>query len=284
MPADPAAAPSRALGPPTPAVRRQALRAGASKVFFRLSKASPRVKGRPQAGPGPQTFGGIEEAVGGVLTDQNGRFVRYEVRLNKDEYDFLRQNNLWSRRGQDYYTNTLKKTIKFPEGNLQTGAVGAIEIKAAWKVLSPSEVTGKRFYMTKGVVFNDEKDNHPSVVTLGLVGLHIIHKTQRQPTWICATFEHVDNLRPAPGSPPGAKASFNNPDCLPLQCPPNEQTASQPYTELGPDGRPLNKPVQVVRVNPVGDPSADGLNQDLPEAAARLCVGQLPARERAVDG
>lgn len=246
-----------------PAVRRQARQAGVRKVFSRLSKASPALKKKPRAvGASLQTFAGIEEAVGGVLTDQNGRFVRYEVHLNQDEYSFLRLNNLWSRKGQDYYTNTLKKTITFPEGNRQTGFVGAIELKAAWKVLSASEIKGRRFYMTTGVIYNNEKNQNPSVATLGLVGLHIIHKTQSQPKWIWSTFEHVDNVAPPPGSPLGAKASFNNPECPPFICPPNVQTASQPYTELNPaTGRPLNAPVQVMRVNPVGDPSVDGLNK-----------------------
>lgn len=254
------------------AARRLAQQSGARTVFFRLSKGSAEVKGKLRAGAGrgkaspaaqanQNSLTGIEEAVGGVLTDQNGRFVRYEVRLNQDEYNYLTQNNLWNRKGQDYFTNTLKKTITFPIGQISTGAIGAIEIKAAWKVLSASEIAGKRFYAIKAVIFNNEKNQNPSVATLGLVGMHITHKTQTQPKWIWSTFEHVDNLRPPPGSPFGAKASFTNPDCPPATCPPNVQTAKQPYTELGPNGQPLNKPVQVTRVNPVGDENVNQLNQ-----------------------
>lgn len=247
------------------AVRRQAQQAGARKIFFRLSKASADVKRKARAGAGPHKFTSIEQSVGGPLTDQNGRFVRYEVRLNKDEYDFLKQYSLWNRKGQDAYTR--KNTIAFPKGDNATGVVGAIEIKAAWKVLTPAEVAGKRFYMTTGVVYNNEQKQRPSIVTLGLVGLHFAHKTVTQPNWIWATFEHVDNLTPPPGSPPGAKASFFNPDCPPATCPPNAQTAKPPYTELGPTGRPLNRPVQVVRLNPVEtlpvqpDNNVDQLNQ-----------------------
>jgi hypothetical protein len=235
------------------------------KVFSRISKASPKVK--TKAGLGGQTFSGIEQAVGGPITDQNGRFVRYEVHVNKDEYDFIRTNGLWNRKGQDHYTNVLKKTITFPRGDTRTGVVGAIELKAAWKVLSPPEIAGKRFYMTKGVIYNDEKKQRPSVATLGLVGLHIIHKTMSQPNWIWATFEHVDNLAAPPGSPVGARASFFNPDCPPSICLPNAQTASPPSTELDNYGRPLNRPVQVVRLNPVQtqvfqpDTNVDGLNK-----------------------
>ncbi|MGB8507512.1 MAG: hypothetical protein WCD76_03825 [Pyrinomonadaceae bacterium] len=233
-------------------VRLLAQQQGVRKLLFRQAKASKNLS---------QRFPGIDEAVGGVLTDQNGRFVRYEVRLNRDEYNFLTapKNNLWNQRGQDSYA----QTITFPVGPSSYGPTGAIEIKAAWKVLSAKEVSGGRFYMTRAIVYNDDKDTpSPGVnpVTLGLVGLHILHKTRSQPTWLWSTFEQVDNLKPPPHSPFGAKASFTNPDCSPLTCPPNVQTAPTPYTELDKNGKPLNKPVQVVRLNPVNDSMAESLN------------------------
>ena len=117
--------------------------------------------------------------------------------------------------------------------------------------------------MTRAIVFNDDNQSpSPGInpVTLGLVGLHIAHKTKSQQSWIWSTFEHVDNLKPPPGSPFGAKASFNNSGCPPATCPPNVQTAAKPYTELDQNGKPINKPVQVVRINPVGDSNADQLN------------------------
>lgn len=237
-------------------VRRMAARLGVRKVLYRQSKAAPGLM---------QNFPGIEEAVGGVLTDQNGRFVRYEIRLNPDEYNFLTDpnNNLWSKSGQDSYT----QVIKFPVGPSKYGPTGAIEIKAAWKVLSPKEKSSGRFYMTYALVYNDDKGTlspGPNPVPLGLVGLHILHKTRGQPTWIWSTFEHVDNLKPPPGSGFGAKASFTNSGCPPKTCPPNAQTAAKPYTELDKMGRPLNKPVQVVRLNPASptqDPLVAGLNK-----------------------
>ncbi|MFL6209487.1 MAG: hypothetical protein ACJ74W_11590 [Pyrinomonadaceae bacterium] len=233
-------------------VRLLAARAGVRKILFRQAKASLNLR---------QRFPGIEEAVGGVLTDQSGRFVRYDVRLNRDEYNFLTapQNNLWSRSGQDKYT----QTITFPIGPSTYGPTGAMEIKAAWKVLTAKEVTSRRFYMTRAIVYNDDQGTPspgPNPVTLGLVGFHILHKTRSQPTWLWSTFEHVDNLKPPPGSPFGAKASFTKPDCPPQTCPPNVQTAPSPATELDKNGKPLNKPVQVVRLNAVDDQLGASLN------------------------
>ena len=49
---------------------------------------------------------------------------------------------------------------------------------------------------------------------MGLVGLHIAHKTQHQPNWIWSTFEHVANA-PTQGQPIPAGATYNfyDPQC-----------------------------------------------------------------------
>jgi len=198
-------------------------------------------------------FHGIDEAVGGPLTDQHGRFVRYQKLVNYDEYNYLISNNLWNAAGQK------GQTISFPWGPTQTpgpckgqpcGPVGATEVKAAWKVLSAAEIAGGRFFMTKAVVYNNDA-GAPSPgknpVTVGLVGLHIIHKTQSEQSFFWSTFEQVDNTT----------RSFFNPKCT--TCPANTQTAKKPYTELTtttPPPVPVNKPVQVVRVVPIQADSA----------------------------
>jgi hypothetical protein len=206
---------------------------------------------------------GIGEAVGGVLTDQNGRFVRYEIRMNHDEYNFITQNTLWSKAGQQKYT----PAIDFPVGPSSYGPTGSMEIKAAWKVLSASEVAAGRFYSIKAIVYNDE-DGTPSPgqnpATLGLVGLHIVHKTKSQTRWLWSTFEHVDNVYES-GTTDGKPRSFANGKCpltppystsAPVPCKgpcclPNTQTAASPYKELDPSGKPLNTPAQVTRVNAI---------------------------------
>ena len=49
-------------------------------------------------------------------------------------------------------------------------------------------------------------------VTLGLVGLHIVHKTDSEPQWIWSTFEHVNNV-PAAADPAGAHYNFYRAGC-----------------------------------------------------------------------
>lgn len=224
-------------------VRELAKKTGVTRVFGMIAKARPLVNSR---------FQGIDEAVGGVLTDQNGRFVRYDVHMNQDEYNYVVNPtgqsgsgpfpavNLWSQSGQNMFTST----VSFPVGPSSYGPTGAIEVKAAWKVLSQKEIDSKRFYMTQAIVFNNAA-GAPSPgknpVTLGLVGLHISHKTKTESDWIWSTFEHVDNTT----------SSFYNPACPISKCVPNKQTAAKPYTELSASGKPLNQPVQVARVTPI---------------------------------
>jgi len=194
---------------------------GVTRIFSLLSKFSPKLT----AG-----IHGIQE-VGGALTDKNGRFVRYEIRMNQDEYNYILKTNLWNKAGQ------AGKTIAFPEGQTSFGPVGAMEIKAAWKVLGAGDDPTK-FYTIQGIVFNNSagaKSPGKNPVTLGLVGLHILHKAKGQGKWLWSTFEQNDNLTSF--SYPNGKA--------------NVQTAKQPYTELDPTGKPINLPVNVVRINPI---------------------------------
>ncbi len=191
----------------------------------------------------------ISEAVGGVLTDQNGRFVRYELLVNETEYDYIVNNNLWNHAGQK------GATVDFP--------TASVEIKAAWKVLSESEIDGGTFYTRMATVYNDAKGN-PSPgknpVTVGLVGLHMVFKDPAlKHLW--ASFEHVSNA-PATGTTDMAESySFYNPDCS-TDCVQNKQNASTPYTELDTSGNPINAPTQVVRTQPLdkNDPGIADLN------------------------
>jgi hypothetical protein len=174
------------------------------------------------------------QAAGGVLTDQSGRWVRYEKLMNYDEYTYVVQNKLWSKAGLTAFKNSGKTTL-----NLPTGPTGAVEIKASWKVLTPQELSSGKYFTTRATVYNTPS-GAPSPgknpVTLGLVGLHIIHKTPQQTGFFWSTFEHVDNDR-----------VFFNPAS---NTAPNTQTAQKPYAELNPNGSPKNLPVQVKRTHP----------------------------------
>ncbi|WP_213805416.1 hypothetical protein [Granulicella sp. dw_53] len=180
------------------------------------------------------------------LVDQNGRFVRYSISLNKDEYDYIVAKKLNTVPGQRAISN-----IDFPMGS-SPSTVGAIEIKAAWKVLGPGD-NPSRFFTQQAIVYNNAEgapSPGPNPVTVGLVGLHIAHKAKGQSTWTWSTFEQVDN----------DTKSFFNPNCTPVgspSCKANTPTATSKSNELSPSGKPLNAPVQVV---PYLKPTNPGLN------------------------
>ena len=179
-------------------------------------------------------------AVGGVVTDQSGRWLRYERLMNQPEYKAITGNS-WYRLS---VLNKLK-SITLPTGSL--------ELKSAWKILSPAEISSGRYYTTVATVYNTAggaKSPGPNPVTLGLVGLHIIQKTPHQAGFFWSTFEQVDN----------AKVFFNPNSHAAI----NKQTARKPYTELKPNGTPINAPVQIKRVNPAAaDPALNAYYQKL---------------------
>jgi hypothetical protein len=174
------------------------------------------------------------QAVGGVVTDQSGRWLRYERLMNQPEYTAIVTNKWY----QLSVLNALP-SITLPPGSL--------ELKAAWKVLTPAEIAGGRYYTTTATVFNTpDHAQSPGTnpVTLGLVGLHIIQKTPQQRNFFWSTFEQVDNDKVF--FQPGSKTPID------------KQTAQKPFTELMPNGTPINASVQIKRMTRI--PANPALN------------------------
>jgi hypothetical protein len=220
-----------------------------------------------------QTFNSKDtlQPVGGVLIDQNGRFARYETRLNEDTYNYLVTNNLWNKAGQKNAQVNLPTGPKDLLCNGQCcGATGAIQVKASWKVLGPND-DKSRFYTLQAILLDDgskpsSDKKTPPPTQLGLVGLHIAHKTASQKKWIWSTFEHVDNVTKLFNNPQCPQTPSYNPNapvpCTQTCCPPNSQTAAKDakthtYVELSPAGKPLNRPTQLTRVLAITDPQAN---------------------------
>jgi len=102
-------------------------------------------------------------------------------------------------------------TVSFPLGfyddpdDATGGSTGAMEIKAAWRILYPSLGDDpNRFYNIQARVYvpaGESKDGTAFCfeARLGLVGFHVIQRTTdpqdggARQSWNWATFEHVDN-------------------------------------------------------------------------------------------
>jgi hypothetical protein len=173
------------------------------------------------------------QASGQILVDQDSNMVWYEKRLNEKEFDYIVGNQL--------YNADIQATVAMSSG-IQL-PVGSIELKAAWRVLEgqPSEIVS-RYKTAQAILYNPSTNTCTPPTLMGLVGLHIIRKTNDMQQIMWSTFEQVDNLPGAPGATP--PYSFNNPNCQsPDPCTPNATPLPTPI----PPAQPTLEPVQVSR-------------------------------------
>jgi hypothetical protein len=142
------------------------------------------------------------QAFTGPLVDQNGRWVRYEVLVDREEFEYLYDNALYNLEGQIAFSQRpTGNEVSFPVDDAERGQHGATEIKLAWKELDPKKDDKSRFFVARVKISPAEplKQGQTEVpareVDAGLVGMHIAVRTRSSPEWIWATFEQIDNTR-----------------------------------------------------------------------------------------
>lgn len=230
-------------------------------------------KGDPE--PEGEQFQRLDESIQaftGPLIDQNGKWVRYEVLINRTEFDYIYENALYSLDGQVAFT--ARNEVSFP-ANRGTTRHGSMEIKLAWKQLGPDD-DPRRFLVRRAYVDHMIADSagkpvrsQPTLETMGLVGMHVAVRTESSPTWVWSTFEHVDNVavnaleRDTRGR--RLRPLFNDPDLptrtinemAPRNASPNAAGQFTSWSE------PLTtEPTQVHRIQPV-DPATAQLNREV---------------------
>ncbi|MCQ4163256.1 hypothetical protein [Tahibacter harae] len=198
------------------------------------------------------------------LTAQSGILTLYERRMNEDEYNYIVKNKLYNANVQQTFVKS--PGISLPDGTASSaayGSIGAIETKAAWLEL-PNAADWPRYKISKAVVtYPGQK---PKQVIVGLVGLHIIHKTALGQQFIWATFEHRDNV-PSKSQVAAGRLdrpyTYYNPNCNPAtdyyKCVVNANPA-----KVNGGKNPYNAPIQAVRETDIPTrPNNDvaGLNQ-----------------------
>ena len=182
----------------------------------------------PKAGPQPKMvtslsdFSESDSDVPGTmypLFDQNGKKVYYEIFVNNVEADKIKRMFSPGKR--------IQSQVQFQPGQCKPkddyDIEGVIELKLAWKVLHAQKDIRSRF-LKRTVHIKKEGTDEEVPVEMGLVGMHIAHKTRDHMKWIWSTFEHIDNVR-ANDLPDGGKSKplFSDPackDCPPPNCPP----------------------------------------------------------------
>src|SRR5262249_50453232 len=97
---------------------------------------------------------------------------------------------------------------ELPASDPQAGKVGSIELKASFRKLGPGDDASRyytapvRYYQQKQSAIAYRDSNDPLVAeTWGLTSLHIIQKTPNAPTFVFATFGHINNIRDDQGNP-----------------------------------------------------------------------------------
>jgi hypothetical protein len=145
----------------------------------------------------------LQAGSGGILVDQVGHAVYYQIHLNEDFSKFVKDSGLAD-----------PENLKRPDLDPPC-PVGAIELKSSWRVLAAGE-DPKGAFTTLAEVPRLINKNGKIVIdptqisreTVALVGLHVVGKTQGHPEFIWTTFEHVENT---PDLPPRMKPNADAP-------------------------------------------------------------------------
>jgi mono/diheme cytochrome c family protein len=217
------------------------------------------------------------QAFTGPLVDQNGVFVRYESYLNKTQFDYVFENELYNQEGQVQFVSAKGNKIEFPANKTTpVKRYGSMGIKLAWKQLGDDDIPG-RFFTRKAIVVSTSFDKdgrpvrHKSEKLMGLVGMHITALTQSSPNWIWTTFEHIDNVAAndldfgttRKGESRRVRPNFNNPDAptkLVNLLPPHNAPPGEPKKFSTWDESKTTNPTQLTRVVPIA-PATQELNR-----------------------
>jgi len=264
----------------------KAFATGARKFMAATSESAINRKHRFHLSSGTQVTlpDSIMEASGGWLTDQSGNLVFFERKVGKAEFDYIVDNGLYDAANQlivaqnsdnrhpaGLFDENGKLVRELPAQALPQEELGALELKAAWRVLTNKpELYGR--YLTTVAWLQRPDTLQCTQEVVGLVGLHIINKTQTQPNFIWTTFEQVDNVPDGGATPPGGY-SFNNPACTGDACTPNVARVQCDATHTPPNCTPLDQPVQATRVNATPQ-DMQALNTAVQQTFAQKTQGQ----------
>lgn len=203
----------------------------------------------------------IQAATFAPLIDVSGNWTIYERLVNDVETAYLKAPDgkpSWTLATLQGQKNLVagKGVVDFPSlGPTGNPPTGAIEIKAAWRVLDPRqrEQNKKKFYLVPALLkvaadLVTQKTQICADVDMGLVAMHIIQKNPKtnnalKQQWFWSTFEHVDNVPLAqkpcdPASPSTCSWLGNN------NCPATVTAGAPEYSYFKPNcpGCSVNQP------------------------------------------
>jgi hypothetical protein len=207
-----------------------------------------------------QDLSEITQAFTAPLIDQNGNFVFYEIQMDPNEVGYICNNKLYNINGQVAFTGgNPNKSADMPRGVDTKDGSGSWELKFAWRVLTKTD-DKSRYLWTDAIVpptngkcpDQTAPKTEQCPVQVGLVGMHIGHKTESSPQWIWSTFEQIDNVSVNNVAHPALKPSFfdpNCPICVPNQAPQQNSDGSWATTPPTQVSRAIPIPADKVALN-----------------------------------
>lgn len=190
-------------------------------------------------------YGDISQADFGTfaspLVCQNHTYTHYEVRVNRVEYSTIT--------GEGFYLQEIVNShLGDPSQSEFQFPVGSVTVKAAWRELDPMKDDLKSYY-TRDAQVLDYSSGGRDLRKVGLVGLHIVHKTRLRKQWIWTSFEHVSNI---PGLGAMKPYSYNDGTAAGLSFPgPDPVGPTNPYVTPTPNaGLPIAQVVREASLHP----------------------------------
>jgi len=148
----------------------------------------------------------LEAQTGGLsddpVVDAAGNFLRYEILYSPALYDEVKDQGLNEQSVLLNLNDNLNLSCgveSYTGGNPANPNMGALVLKIAWRDASGlSDEEHAKYHTEDLLVFtpsyrNSTGSNICELKPMAMVGMHIGHKTTKQPTWVWATFEHALN-------------------------------------------------------------------------------------------
>lgn len=213
------------------------------------------------------------------LIDANGKFVRYEILLSPPAYSYLAENDYYS--WPELYSLEPPQNLNFPcgvesyrGGDPAQDESGAFVLKIAWM---EDGLPGQSYHKENLLVYtpaNRTRDGELATCerqTLAMVGMHVAHKTVKQPNWTWATWEHRRNAPDCAGLPPaGAQQPVLNTNC------PESVEADYNFARADCSGEIC----QSCNISPESNAPPGGCYDSYLEDQRGWCPNQPPAAER----
>jgi hypothetical protein len=222
-------------------------------------------RNRPNIRPGElvlasfHKFGNLKEGepdMSHLLVAQNQTYVRYQAAYNKKVFDTIVNKGLYN---PDTVGRIPRPATHDPVPDAAIEPDESMTVKSAWIELpghGPKQIDASRFYVREDAWVQEPELQTCRRATVGLVGLHIVYKTESRPVWIWSTFEHVDNV-PEEGRGSGNSYTFHNGDLSRGMTPDPEPAYMIPSNKKGPGEPP--RPYQVERLQKI-DPEVLAAN------------------------